>query len=138
MKAVSAARPKRLRPADVVRDLPEEEPFRVADEPGAFLDPVERDQDRLLELPARLFFATPSAPRHRDQVQPLLEPVDVDARVGAAVALDLRVCARALDGADAEDLLEEEVAVADRNWKRSIRRTGGPAVRLPSPSYCPP
>jgi hypothetical protein len=49
-------RPERLHPVDVAGDVAEEEVPDAADEPGAFLEPVERIEQRRLELlPARGF-----------------------------------------------------------------------------------
>ena len=55
-------RAERLHPADVVRDLAEEEPLRVADEAGAVLDPVDRGEGDGLDLLRRADLAIAQEP----------------------------------------------------------------------------
>ena len=69
-------RAERLEPVDVARDLAEEEVLDAADEARALLEPVERVQDRLLDVRLWSRRASPSVGR-LDRVEPGLEAVDV-------------------------------------------------------------
>ena len=129
-------RAERVEPADVARNLAEEEVLDAADEARALLEPVERVVRDLHERGGFFFFSASSpSVRRLHRVEPALGPVDVLARAGERVLVDLRVGARAVDMRDAERAEQHEVAVVDlelvavERANRRARRCGCPPGR---------